>query len=309
MRDGRLLTKVGTLPVVVFWHEDRAFAIEDRCPHLGFPLHQGTVEAGLVTCHWHHARFDLRRAARSTCGPTTLRLRRRASTTTTCSCAARAGADPVGHLQRRLRDGLEDGISLVIAKSVLGLLEAGVRAERDRAHRRRLRHCATATTGWGAGLTRARRDGQPAPPPRPGRPALALVHGLAFVARDTRNHAPRFPCGRWPATDCRRERLARWYRRFVDTRSSDAAERTLATALADGRRSRDVEAMMFAAVTDHVFIDGGHTLDFTNKAFEALDHLGTDAAAAMLPTLVRQTAAADRSEEFGEWRHPHDLAG
>ena len=35
---------------------------------------------------------------------------------------------------------------------------------------------------------------------------------------------------------------------------------------------------MFAAVTDHVFIDGGHTIDFTNKAFEVLDHLGWDDA-------------------------------
>src|SRR5688572_26767313 len=58
-RDGRLLTKVGSVPVLVVWNDGRAFAIEDRCPHLGFPLHQGTVEAGLVTCHWHHARFDL----------------------------------------------------------------------------------------------------------------------------------------------------------------------------------------------------------------------------------------------------------
>ncbi len=66
--------------------------------------------------------------------------------------------------------------------------------------------------------------------------------------------------------------------------------------------------MMFAAVTDHVFIDGGHTIDFTNKAFEALDHLGTDAAAEVLPTLVRQTTGASRSEEFGEWRHPHNHA-
>ena len=65
---------------------------------------------------------------------------------------------------------------------------------------------------------------------------------------------------------------------------------------------------MFAAVTDHVFIDGGHTIDFTNKAFEALDHLGKDAAAEILPTLVRQTTAASRSEEFGEWRHPHNHA-
>ena len=56
---GQLLTKVGSLPVVVFWDDGTAYAIEDRCPHLGFPLHQGTVEAGLVTCHWHHARFDL----------------------------------------------------------------------------------------------------------------------------------------------------------------------------------------------------------------------------------------------------------
>ena len=47
---GQLLTKVGSVPVVVFWHDDAPYAIEDRCPHLGFPLHQGTVEAGLVTC-------------------------------------------------------------------------------------------------------------------------------------------------------------------------------------------------------------------------------------------------------------------
>ena len=36
-----------------------AYAVDDRCPHMGFPLHRGTVENGLLTCHWHHARFDL----------------------------------------------------------------------------------------------------------------------------------------------------------------------------------------------------------------------------------------------------------
>ena len=39
---------------------------------------------------------------------------------------------------------------------------------------------------------------------------------------------------------------------------------------------------MFAAVTDHVFLDGGHTIDFTNKAFEVLDHLGWEEAADVL---------------------------
>src|SRR5215510_15829580 len=51
--------KAGSLAVVLLWHEGKGLAIEDRCPHMGFPLHQGTVEAGLLTCHWHHARFDL----------------------------------------------------------------------------------------------------------------------------------------------------------------------------------------------------------------------------------------------------------
>ena len=137
--------------------------------------------------------------------------------------------------------------------------------------------------------------------------ALALVHGLAFVSRDTRGRAPRFAllplAGALPA-----DRLAGWYRRFIETRSADAAERTLASAVAtvDATTVADI---MFAAVTDHVFVDGGHTIDFTNKAFEALEHLGWEQAPDVLPTLVAQTAAATRSEERGAWRFPDDLAG
>jgi hypothetical protein len=138
---------------------------------------------------------------------------------------------------------------------------------------------------------------------------LALVAGLAFVSRDTRGRPPRFPLqpleGGPPG-----DRLSTWYRRFIETRSADAAERTLASAIATaGRDAGAVADMMFAAATDHVFLDGGHTIDFTNKAFEVLDHLGWDAAGDVLPTLVPQTASAARSEERGAWRYPHDLAG
>ena len=64
---------------------------------------------------------------------------------------------------------------------------------------------------------------------------------------------------------------------------------------------------MIAAVTDHVFIDEGHVLDFTNKAFEFLDDLGWDKAGDVLPTLVGQTATRTRHEEESAWRHPDDL--
>jgi hypothetical protein len=139
--------------------------------------------------------------------------------------------------------------------------------------------------------------------------ALALVHGLAFVARDTRNHPPRFPMRPFDdGGEIERTRLAEWYRRFVETRSGDSAELVLTTALTESGSLADVEGMMFAAVTDHVFIDGGHTIDFTNKAFESLGYVGRKAAPAVLPTLTRGTAAASWSEQSGTWRHPHDLA-
>src|ERR687887_175943 len=56
---GHLVAKVGAHGVLVVWQDGRAHAIDDRCPHMGFPLPRGTVEEGLVTCHWHHARFDV----------------------------------------------------------------------------------------------------------------------------------------------------------------------------------------------------------------------------------------------------------
>ena len=312
-KTGRLLTKVGNLPVVVFWSEDRAWAIEDRCPHMGFPLHQGTVESGLVTCHWHHARFDL--VTGCTLDPFADDARGFLVTIDGDDVLVepRRGDDPVAHLFQRLDDGLELGLSLVLAKSVLGLLEAGIAPEeivrRGIAFGTHYRD-----TGWGAGLTVLVAMANVVPSLAPDDRALALVHGLAFVARDTRNHPPRFPMRPFDATseagggEHEPARLASWYRRFVETRSASAAELVLTTALAEPGALGDVERMMFAAVTDHVFVDGGHTIDFTNKAFESLGYVGRHAAADVLPTLVRGTASATWSEQTGTWRHPHDLA-
>jgi nitrite reductase/ring-hydroxylating ferredoxin subunit len=312
LRDaGRLRTKLGQVPVVVFWHDGRAWAIDDRCPHMGFPLHRGTVEDGLVTCHWHHARFDLA----SGCTLDLFADDARAFDVTIedgdVVVASRPEGDRVEHLRARLQDGLEDGLTLVTAKSVLGLLAAGVSpaeivgvgVDFGTTYR---------DAGWGAGLTVLVAMANLLPDLNEDDRPRALVHGLAFVSRDTRNRPPRFAIDRLRGADIPPDRLAGWYRRFIDTRSSDAAERVLATALspASGNGATDaVERMMFAAVTDHVFIDGGHTLDFTNKAFEALAHVGPAAAPRVLPTLVRQTAAARRQEETASWRHPHDLAG
>ncbi|MGQ9873465.1 Rieske (2Fe-2S) protein [Leptodesmis sp.] len=35
------------------------YAVDNRCPHMGFPLHRGTVKDCLLTCDWHYARFNV----------------------------------------------------------------------------------------------------------------------------------------------------------------------------------------------------------------------------------------------------------
>jgi nitrite reductase/ring-hydroxylating ferredoxin subunit len=304
-RDGKLLTKVGPLPVVVFWHDDRAYAIEDRCPHMGFPLHRGTVEAGLVTCHWHHARFDL--VSGCTLDPWADDAHGFLAEVEGDDVWVRPRDEgaTVERLQQRLREGMEDNLTLVIAKSVLGLVEAGaapsaiVRTGAEFGARYR-------AAGWGAGMTVLVAMANVLDAFDPEDRAVALVHALRFVANDSAGHPPRFPVSPLRTTEIDPGRLGDWYRREVETRSGDGAERAIRTLIERGEL-RDVERTMLAAVTDHVFIDEGHTLDFTNKAFEGVELLGADAAGVLLPTVVHEAAGASRSEEGSEWQYPRDL--
>ena len=58
-RDGFRVTSVEGRTVLVLLDQGKVYALDNRCPHMGFPLHRGTVRDGILTCHWHHAKFDL----------------------------------------------------------------------------------------------------------------------------------------------------------------------------------------------------------------------------------------------------------
>jgi hypothetical protein len=62
-----------------------------------------------------------------------------------------------------------------------------------------------------------------------------------------------------------------------------------------------------AAETDRVFADGGHSLDFINKAFECLDLIGWRHATDVLPLVIGPMAAARGADESTQWRQPVDL--
>jgi hypothetical protein len=135
---------------------------------------------------------------------------------------------------------------------------------------------------------------------------LALFHGARRVAADCDGEAPRrerAPLGSRPDPAT----LKRWLRRWTNVRHREAAERILLTAIAAGASPAALADALLAAETERAFADTGHSLDFINKAFECLDLIGWEHAAALLPTVVGQMVAARGAEESTDWRQPVDL--
>lgn len=302
---GRLVVHGGPRPILVVYDRGRVFALDNRCPHMGFPLERGSVEDGILTCHWHHARFDLE----SGC---TFDLW--ADDAPICPVEVRNGevwvkttfthADPAAHWQQRLADGLAHDLDLVIAKAIHGRLAAGV------PHAEIVRQVALFGAqnrdGWGVGLTilTALADLLPVLPEEG--VYLALFHGARRVAADCDGEAPRrerAPLGSRPDPAA----LKRWLRRWTNVRHREAAERTLLTAVAAGFSPAELADALFAAETERAFADTGHSLDFINKAFECLDLIGWQRAAALLPPVIGQMVTARGGEESTAWRQPVDL--
>jgi hypothetical protein len=217
-------------------------------------------------------------------------------------------ADPGAYQRARLGDGLERDIPLVLGKAVIALLDGGddpalpFRIGLEFGARYRL-------AGWGPGLTILASMMNLVPALDADDRARALYHGLSAVARDCDGQPPRFALRPLPGHPPDPATLGRWFRRFVEVRDAEGAERCVISAVGAGADHRQMAAMLFAAATDHRYIQTGHVLDFTNKAFEALDAAGWEHAQAVLTSVVPGYAAADRMEESNEWRHPVDLVG
>lgn len=45
--------------IALFNVDGTFYAMEDTCLHAGGPLHEGGLEGSIVTCPWHHWKFDV----------------------------------------------------------------------------------------------------------------------------------------------------------------------------------------------------------------------------------------------------------
>lgn len=294
--------------IAVFAHGEAVHAVDNRCPHMGFPLDRGTVKDGILTCHWHHARFDL--SGGGTFDPWADDVRSFPVTIIDGEVWVNPSPpepDRTTRWSKRLQDALEDNIRLVIAKSVLGLDAA--QADYRVPLRIGAEFGATYSAyGWGEAMTMLTCSASMLPHLDAEDRTLAMYQGLMHVARSNEGMPPRFMLDPLPTSETRPDVFKLWFRNFIDVRYADGAERCLRTAIEVGIPEQTIADMIFAAITDHLYVDGGHMLDFANKAFELLDHLGWEHAAQILTSLVYGMASVQRSEELGAWRNPEDIA-
>jgi nitrite reductase/ring-hydroxylating ferredoxin subunit len=292
--------------LALFAQDGRVCAIDNRCPHMGFPLHRGTLHDSILTCHWHHARFDLATGGTFDLWADDVRAYPVEIRNGDVWVDLALHEDSILHHRKRLQDGLKRNIPLVIGKAALGLLNGGQEAASpfriglDFGVRYR-------RSGWGQGLTILTCMMNLLPHLDPKDRARAAYQGLSAVAGDTAGEAPRFGVEPLPGSPPDLATLKSWFRRFIEVRDAQGAERCLVSALRAGCDLGQAADMIFAAATDHRFIQIGHVVDFTNKAVEALAWAGPECVEPVLASLVSACAGADRMEESNAWRHPIDL--
>jgi nitrite reductase/ring-hydroxylating ferredoxin subunit len=289
-------------PIAVFFHNSSVYAVDNRCPHLGFPLNKGTVQDGILTCHWHQARFDL-------CSGCTFDLW--ADDVLPFETRIDGGAvlvrslprhDP-GRNKRQLLKGLSQNIELLQAKGLVSMLAE--KAEPLALIREILGFGVERMTS-GQGLTELAIGANLAADFGPETLYHMLLRGSREIAQAS--SSSRRPTREALAgDDYSFDTLERWFNQWILLRDEEAANRVLLTAIKINATPRQLADMLFGSISQRIYSQLGHPFDLLNKSMELLDHVGWDFADRVLPLVVPAMIGGRGAEEDVRWHHPINL--
>ena len=294
--------------LAVFKSGDKFYAVDNRCPHMGYPMSKGSVRDGVLICHWHHWEFDLKSGACFLAFGDDLKafpVEARDDGYLYVGLAKgekeAAKRRVIDRGKRALERGLKDRSTFFIAKAVTALRDAG--AAPEEIIQQGLHYGAhKSSDGWSSGVAILTLAANLWDDIDPKDHNLFLVHGLSQISRRTTGSSRpyRAPFPR-VSVEHDLETLKRWFRYFVDKRHAGAAERILLT-LNDRDYDKSVLAdFIYTAATDYYFTGDGHALDFANKMFEALDYVKWEGSHEILRPIVVDLVSRTRHEETSRW--------
>ena len=303
-----VLRVADTSPVVsIYYHDGNVSAVDNRCPHLGFPLHRGTVKDGVLTCHWHHADFDL-------CSGCTYNLF--ADDVPTYDTHEADGVLFVAPTPRRtlgkddfiarLHKGMDQNVGVIIAKSVDALLRldpTGRSVIQEIARFGSKRHARAV-----GGMTNLSIATTLLPYLTAKTRYYVIYMAAKNLADNCAGQAPRLRNEMLHGGKMDLETLGASFRTWVEHRDVYAAVRVMMTLEKSSATIPEIASILLGASTFRIYGNDGHGLDLANKGLELIEYLGRDFAAELLPLLIegivtRKTGA----EDLTRWNHPVDV--
>lgn len=294
---GVKLVKVAGKQIALFRNEAGTFACNNRCPHEGYPLSEGSLAGCVLTCNWHNWKFDLASGETLTGGD---RLRRYPTRMEKGAIfvdiadppAAERRATALATLAEAFRRHDSDRMARELARLVAagGSLESAILEALERSHERfefGMSHAQAAAADWLLlGERFARDDAERLVP---------TVELLAHLSWDTLRE-PAFP---YPTA------LAEWNANaLADAIEAEDEERAVALlrgAIEAGVSWREIEAPLGRAALAH-YQDFGHAAIYVVKAGELMARLGNSLRLSVLLPLVRSLIYANREDLIPEFR-------
>ena len=290
--------------IAVFADGDAVYAVENNCPHMGFPLDRGSVRDGMLTCHWHQARFDLRSGCTFDLWADDVpRHETWIENGVVYVRGESQTAYDAAHHRTRLQRGMEQNIGLVQAKSILALLTDD--ASVARIVKSTVDFASINLPQFSEGLTRLACVARLYPFLSRETAYQGLYYAIRAIADEASTSPPRR--ARTPLLEAHDlPTLKGWLKQWVQTRHRDGAERTALTGLRELSPAHNAE-LIFAAATERLYANGGHELESCNKVFELIELLGATEAPQLVPLLIPGLTGARGREESTNWHHPVEL--
>ncbi len=292
----------GRHQLALFHHQGRCFAVDNRCPHEGYPLSQGTVDKDcILTCNWHNWKFTLEKG-QNLYGGDGLR---------TYPVEVRDGTvwvdvqdPPREQVEQQvlagLRNAVEDADHGWIARELARLQRAGIdprvgvcQTLQDRLDRLEYgaTHCLAATADWLALYAEFGEQGADLEDR-----LICLTEAIEHIADDSLRR-PTYAFAEPSSDPFTPEQLAA----AIEAEQADPAIAMVRRALADGMSYGELQPCLARAALGH-YLGFGHGLIYVVKAGELVDTLGPRVAEPVAAAVVRYLAYATREDLIPEFR-------